>query len=142
MKIDEERRREWLRALRKWKYGIKVRAKLGVLKPICEEVARDRSLSSVWTMPDWNTEPWLTLLYESIRDEQFSPRILRAFAESAEVTFLAKLQQPTPERIVEGVDRICKTYSRRLRDKFGVFIWDHHGQAEETEEEVPPTGSP
>jgi len=122
MKIDEERRREWLRALRKWKYGIKVRAKLGVLQPICEEVSRDRQGSSSWTMPDWDCDRWITLLYTCIRDEQFTPEILRAFAESAEVTFLSKFSQPTPEGIIEVVDRICKTHSRKLRQKFGVFI--------------------
>lgn len=122
MRVDEERRREWLRALRKWKYGIKVRAKLGVLQPICEAVSRDRQGSSSWTMPDWSCDRWITLLYTCIRDEQFTPEILRAFAESAEVTFFNKLSQPTPERMVEGIDRICKTHSRKLRQKFGVFI--------------------
>lgn len=119
--IDEDKRREWLRALRRFKYGIKVRAKLGVLQTICEQVAAERKGKQRWDAPQWEHDRWVTLLYTCIKDNQFPPELLIGFTKTAEVTFLNPRKQPTVEGTIEAVNEVCKQNSRALRQKFGVF---------------------
>jgi hypothetical protein len=121
-RIDEDKRREWLRALRRFKYGIKVRAKLGVLQTICEQVAAERKGKQRWDAPQWDHDRWVTLLYTCIKDNQFPPELLVGFVKTAEVTFLNPRKQPTVEGTVEVVNEICREQSKPLRQKFGVFL--------------------
>jgi hypothetical protein len=120
--IDDDKRREWLRALRRFKYGIKVRAKLGVLQTICEQVGAERKGKRGWDAPQWQHDRWVTLLYTCIKDNQFPPELLIGFAKTAEVTFMASKTQPTVISMLAVVDALCKMYSKELRQKFGVFI--------------------
>lgn len=122
MRVDEIKQREWLRALRRFKYGIKVRAKLGVIRTICEQVATERSSARHWDKPEWDDDRWVSLLYTCIRDNQFPPELLTGFVKTAEVTFLSPLQQPTVKGTLIVVDDICRGHSKALRQKFGVFI--------------------
>lgn len=121
-RIDEAKRKFWLRSLRRFKYGIKVRAKLGVLQTICEQVGAERKGKRGWDAPQWQHDRWITLLYTCIKDNQFPPELLIGFAKTAEVTFMASRVQPTVDATLDVVDDLCKTYSKELRQKFGVFI--------------------
>lgn len=121
-RIDEDKRREWLRALRRFKYGIKVRAKLGVLRAICEQVAAQRKGKQVWDAPQWEHDRWVTLLYTCIKNNEFPPQLLEGFVKSAEVTFLNFHRQPTVQHTVSVVNQICREQSKALRQKFGVFL--------------------
>lgn len=123
--IDDEKRREWLRALRRFKDGIKVRAKLGVLQTICEQVAAERKGKPKWDAPRWEHELWVTFLYTCIKNNEFPSKLLRGFVKTAEVTFFNQHIQPTVEGTVDAVDIICRQQSKRLREKFGVFIGTH-----------------
>lgn len=121
-RIDEDKRREWLRALRRFKYGIKVRAKLGVLHTFCEQVAEERQGKRQWDAPEWGHLRWVTLLYTCIKNNEFPPELLIAFAKTAEVTFLNPKKQPTTGGMVTAVNYVCREQSIALRRKFGVFI--------------------
>lgn len=121
-RIDEDKRREWLRALRRFKYGIKVRAKLGVLQTICEQVAAERKGKQVWDAPQWEHDRWVTLLYTCIKDNTFPPELLVGFVKTAEVTFMSPRKQPTVEGAVDAVNEVCRAQSKALRCKFGVFL--------------------
>jgi hypothetical protein len=96
-RIDDDKRREWLRALRRFKYGIKVRAKLGVLQTICEQVAAQRKGKQRMGCTSMGAYRWVTLLYTCIKDNQFPPELLEGFVKTAEVTFLNPRKQPTVE---------------------------------------------
>jgi len=125
-RIDEDKRREWLRALRRFKYGIKVRAKLGVIQIICEQVAAQRRGTQQWGAPRWDApqwehDRWVTLLYTCIKQEEFPPELLEGFVKTAEVTFLAPRRQPTVQNTLDAVNYVCKLLSVELRRKFGVF---------------------
>jgi hypothetical protein len=122
MTVDKARRLEWLRALRRFKYGVKVRAKLGVLDTICQQVAAKRRGTQVWDMPQWEHDRWITLLYTSIRDNEFPPELLSGFAQTAEVTFMSPEQQPTVANVLIAVDGVLAARSVQLRTKFGVFV--------------------
>lgn len=121
-RIDEDKRREWLRALRRFKYGIKVRAKLGILQTICEQVAAQRKGKQQWDAPQWEHDRWVTFLYTCIRDNQHPPELLEAFVKTAEVTFLVSNKQPTVDKTIDAMNEVCKQLSRPLRTKFGVFM--------------------
>ena len=121
-RIDEDKRREWLRALRRFKYGIKVRAKLGVLQTICEQVAAERKGKQVWDAPQWEHDRWVTFLYTCIKDNTYPPELLTAFVKTAEVTFMTTHKQPKVEKVLDAVNDVCKQNSRALRHKFGVFM--------------------
>jgi hypothetical protein len=121
MEVDEVRRRQWLRALRSFKQGIKLRAKMGVLQTLCEQVAKERRKQQFWDAPQWEHEEWVVVLYEAIRDEQFPTELLVGFVKTAEITFLSPRKQPTVEGTIAAVDVVCKRLSVKLRRKFGVL---------------------
>lgn len=120
-RMDVDRQREWRRAVRTWKFGVKVRAKLGVIQALCDEVAMDRSHGATWVAPDWEHPLWVEQLFEAIRDNRHPRELLKGFAESAEVSFFTMGKAPKPEYVIEAVDKVYKQLSRRLRVKFGVF---------------------
>ena len=137
LRIDEEKRREWLRALRRFKYGIKVRAKLGVLQTICEQVHTQRKGKQQWDAPQWEHDRRVTFLYTCIRDNEFPPELLEVFVKTAEGTFLTRNRQPTVDKVLDAVNQVCKQNSRALRHKFGVFVRGDNGYYEEAAQEVP-----
>lgn len=123
--INPAERLHWLRCLRRFKYGMKARAKLGVLDAICQQVAVSRRGQTTWSAPDWDDDKWIAFLYTCIRDNQYPTKILTAFAQSAEVTFFNSKRQPTVSEVIQAVDEICKQLSIPLRNKFGVFGEQH-----------------
>lgn len=136
-RIDEHNRRVWLRALRRFKYGMRVRAKVGVLQTYCEQVAVSRKGKSQWDAPQWEHDRWVTFLYTCIKDNWFPEELLIAFVKTAEVTFFTRNKQPSVDKVLDAVDLVCKQLSRALRQKFGVFVRGDDGQHEEATEEVP-----
>jgi len=121
MIINEAKRLEWLRALRRFKNGIKLLAKLGALQTYCEQVAAQRREKNEWDRPQWDSEEWIELLYNAIKNEEYPPVLLEGFAKTAEITFLASSPQPTVEKTLAAVDEVCKRLSKPLRKKFGVI---------------------
>jgi hypothetical protein len=121
-RIDDDKRREWLRALRRFKYGIKARARLGILQTICEQVSAERKGKHGWDAPHWEHERWVTFLYTCIKNNEFPPELLKGFVKSAEVTFLNSNRAPTVQHTVDVVNQICREQSKALRHKFGVFL--------------------
>ena len=122
MKVDVERRRVWLSSLRKFKRGVKIRAKLGVIEHICQQVATERKGQQTWDAPQWEHDRWITLLYTSIRDDEYPTELLVGFVKTAEVSFFNPKMQPTVVSTLNAVDYVCKQLSKQLRSKFGVFI--------------------
>lgn len=125
MTIDAAKRREWLRALRLFKYGIKARAKLGVFDAIAQRVAEERKGRTRWDAPDWDDTRWIDLLHESIRDNAFPDELLRGFVRTAEVTFYSQTMQPTRAAMAKAIDQILRHSSTLLRHRFGVFVHDN-----------------
>lgn len=125
MNIDATKRKVWLRALRRFKYGIKVRTKMGVFDAIAQSVAEERRGRTRWDAPDWDDTRWIDLLYESIRDNAFPDALLRGFVRTAEVTFYSQTMQPTRAAVAKAIDQILRHSSTLLRHRFGVFVHDN-----------------
>lgn len=124
MKVNEEKQREWQRALRRFKKGVRLRAKLGLIETLCKQVAQERKRQTKWLAPEWDDDRWLTALYVSIRDNRYPIELLKGFVETAEITFFSPVNQPTVEAVLAAVDDVCRRYSKDLRRKFGVFEED------------------
>lgn len=124
IKIDNDKRKEWLRALRKFKQGIQVRSKLGVLTGYAQQVAAERKGLSRWNQPNWDDINWITLLSTSIRDDTYPPKLLIGFVQTAEVTFMNARKQPSLEKILAAVNKVCTKSSKHLRWSFGVFYME------------------
>lgn len=119
--VDSDKRKEWLRSLKKFKLAVKVRARMGVLESLIQQVERERQGVSRydWEQPDWNAEVWQDTLYNSLKDSDCSTELLKGFIKSVSRGYYQ--QSITVDEVINEVDRIFTTYSLDLRRKFGVF---------------------
>lgn len=114
-------RLEWLRSVRQYKQGIKVRAKLGVLDTVATEVVQERSSQNRfnWKQPDWFSDHWIDTFSNALKTQDFSLDMLKAFAQTADVSYWNR--RVTGQDVVETVDKLIKDLSIHLRIRFGVF---------------------
>ena len=115
-----EVRRVWLRALREFKKGIKVRARLNVFDGVSDIVQKEGG-HGYYDRPDWSHDEHSTLLFESIRDNNFPKELLFNINKSYRPEHSWTWERPSPADISNTVNRICNTYSVELRRQFGVF---------------------
>lgn len=120
IRADPEKRREWLRALRAFKKGMLVRAKMGVLDSICQQVVAESAVVTIWKKPDWDHDIWVSMLYTAIKDKQFPTELLRGFAQSASLN--SRNFRTDKVATLAAMEDVCTHLSLRLRQKFGVFV--------------------
>lgn len=119
--VNSDKRVEWLRKSKKFKVGMRLRRKLGVLDTICQQVAQSRTSDrSTWQEPDWGHDKWMNLLYTSVNENQYPTELIEGFVKSSQVSFW-KRETPTPEATLTAMESVFKNYSLRLRRMFGVF---------------------
>jgi hypothetical protein len=116
---NAKERKVWLSSLRKFKYGIKARCRVGVFEPIAKELGKDHAKQ----IPDWSHSTWQDLLYTSIKQTEFPIELIRGItAHAIHNRSWYKRNDPfANEDIIEAVNDICTTYSIDLRKRFGVF---------------------
>jgi len=118
-KVDTDRRRVWLAALRAWKLRLKAAARVGAFDAL---ITAEKANPTHWAdRPRWHTPEGLDILYKAIKDGDLSTELLQLFVASLTPSW----RTPTSREIYEGVDRLTKTYSVELRERFGVF---HKGE--------------
>lgn len=114
--VNVDTRKLWLGALRKFKRGMKLRAKLGAFDKYIAEVTANRNKRE---RPDWDNAEWIKLLTNAIRDHDFSEQLLKGMVQTAHTkSWRANV---TPQSVLEAVDSTCNSYSVQLRREFGVF---------------------
>jgi len=104
-----------------FKRGLKVRAKLGVLDTICQDVMAERKLTKTrydWVQPDWSNEKWIDLLFNSIKNNQHPTELLQGFVQSVRTYHYTTINKETT---LHAADSVCAELSVQLRRKFGVF---------------------
>jgi hypothetical protein len=119
--VDQENKLTWLRQLRKFKSAVKVRARMGVLESLIQQVDKERVgvTRYNWEQPDWNSDAWQDMLYTSLRDSECPTDLLKGIIKSVSRGYYQ--QSITVKEVVAEADRLCNTYSLDLRRKFGVF---------------------
>lgn len=121
MPVNQDNKLEWLRKLRTFKKAVKVRARMGVVESLIKQVAHERKgiHKYQWEMPDWDSDAWQELLYTSLKTEECSSDMLKAFIKSASVGYWR--DTVTINDVMNTVDSVFNTYSLELRRRFGVF---------------------
>ena len=109
-RINKDKRVEWLRALRTFKRGIKVRAKLGVF----DKYISERDFTSAYT--NWSLSQNLDHLYNAILHNTFDEEMMKLF-----VLTTPRWGATKPAYVVEHIDSVLNDNSVLLREKFGVF---------------------
>ena len=132
--VNKDNKLEWLRALRKFKTAVKIRARMGVLESLIQQVDNERKGQSRydWEQPDWNTDKWQDVLYTSIKNSECSTELLKGFIKSVRRGYYH--QTTNVNEVINEVDKICTTYSIELRRRFGVF---NEMSDMQSEDEVP-----
>lgn len=117
--VNPSQRKVWLGALRKFKYGMKARARVGSLSPM---IQAELGVRNNRMTPDWSDPMWSELLYTSIKNTDYPMELLRGFVAHA-VHNNWWLHKGSMESIsvIDAVDEVCNTYSIDLRRRFGVF---------------------
>lgn len=135
-RVDPDARREWLRALRRFKANLRLRAKMGVFDGIQRELDTPRNgLPKQFNgrAPDWGSEKWMNLLHTSIRDGQYSKELLAGLLLTmpSVVWRMNSKARPMTEKVKQTIDYIINSNSVELRARFGVFS-DEVTSSEET----------
>lgn len=126
--IDTEKRRVWLRMLKRFKRGLKARAKIGALQQHAkriyeehEELARKGQSRWQWQLPSFQSGKYYRMLKHALETNEFSPEFLDAFVRSATPNTYGNTIA-TDAIILQHVDTVMNELSYHLRKEFGVFI--------------------
>lgn len=114
--VDESARTEWLRALKQFKRGIKLRAKMNVFDSYLANRVHEHKF------PNWGDKKWVSALTNAIRNQDFNETIMRGIADTTPYGDYWRRHKPlTGKDVVETVDALLKDKSLELRKEFGVF---------------------
>lgn len=126
--IDKEKRLVWLRMLRRFKRGLKARAKVGALQQHAKRIydkhadmERKGQHRWQWQMPNWRSAKYYAMLKEAMESNDFTPEFLEAFVESATPNTYGNTLA-TDAHILQHVDTVMNDLSYQLRKDFGVFV--------------------
>lgn len=126
--VDPEKRRIWLRMLKRFKRGLKARAKVGALQQHAKriydkhaELERKGQHRWQWQMPNWKSEKYYAMLKEAMQSNEYTPEFLEAFVESATPNTYGNTIA-TDAHILQHVDTLMNDLSYALRKDFGVFV--------------------
>jgi hypothetical protein len=120
--VDEARRTEWLRAIRKFKRAIKTRAKVGAIDGLISRMAQQDLFNKIRKeKPDWAAQGWVDKLYDAIVDPtKIDNELLQGVALTCVTGWWVKTP-PTTQSFLETLDNICTNMSVVLRKKFGAL---------------------
>jgi hypothetical protein len=117
--IIPEKRAEWLRDLKRFKRGMKSRAKVGALQGFVDEAKRLRAKSAGhWAFQrdnsiDWKAPACAKMIVACMQADEYPPELLQAFVtDHLCVGFVT---------LTEHIDEVCKQNSVQFRAAYGVF---------------------
>jgi hypothetical protein len=118
--VVSDKRVEWLRASKKFKMGIRTKAKMGIIEGIIDQIHQERANNPKgnWTRPDWFSEYWSEKLYTAVKNNDTSISTIKLIAESA---FFYSYRRMTTQDVLDSMETIFREQSLELRRRFGVF---------------------
>lgn len=127
--IDTEKRKVWLRLLKRFKRGMKARAKIGALQPIAKrvfeenkEAERNGQRIHYWQgVFDWNKPKLYAMMKHALDTNEFSAEFLYQFVKSATPNTWS-ITMATDQHILKHIDTVMNDLSYKLRKDYGVFI--------------------
>jgi len=118
-----EERKQWRRALAKFKKGIKARVRVHAFDGIIDKMWAERQAQSNrwdWRQPDWASKQWLDLLEHCIRHNEFPQELLMGLAQTTPNGYYRSVK-PDGQDVLQALDHVCNNQSIALRQRFGVF---------------------
>lgn len=121
--VQPEQRKVWLRKLKKFKYNIKLRCKIGVMQAILDKVSKEFSKNVVYKCPHWESKEWTDKLYEAINNEDLPMEVMEGIMQTVYMYKIRYGYDPAyiMHHIIEITDNILNNASIELRTRFGVF---------------------
>lgn len=128
-RVNTDARRQWLRALRKFRSGVTLRVRMGVFDAIQNEFNSNGTSRNYGTgklfvsrAPNWTDPQWMDLLYTSIRDSQYPKELLAGILLTMPTVIWSHWHTLTQqEKVKRTIDHIINSNSIELRTRFGVF---------------------
>ena len=121
--IIPEKRKQWLRDVKRFKKGLKIRAKLGAFESIIRTVEAERPSGSDWEyigkLPKWDSPDVTEHVLEGMRTEEYPQDLLKLLVQTANTGF--NRDNTTNKDILENVDYVFNTHSLHYRKAYGVF---------------------
>jgi len=118
--INTDKRKVWLSALRKFKYGMKARIRIGAFDPLIQ--SQKNLPRNNQSCPDWSDPTWQELLYNSIKNNDFPMELLNGItAHAVHDRWYYHRGNVKAADILTAMDEVCNTHSVDLRKRFGVF---------------------
>lgn len=123
-RVIPEKRKQWLRDVKRFKKGLKIRAKMGALQGYIRTVEKAKTdMGSVWkyneTVPRWDDPEITQHVLECIRTEEYPPDLLKLLVQT---TVLERGQREiTDQLVLANVDSVFDKHSLHYRKAYGVF---------------------
>ena len=121
--IIPEKRKQWLRDVKRFKKGLKIRAKLGAFEGIIRTVDAERPTDSHWkydtSVPKWDSPDITELVLECMRTEEYPHELLKLLAQTANLGW--GRGETTSKQVMENIDYVFDTHSLHYRKAYGVF---------------------
>ena len=119
-RVDNEARKEWLKLLRAFKNGIKVRIKVGVMDGVAAQLSKGHKFDARY--PDWDSDEWRDMLYQSICEGKYPTELMAGFVLTAHRYRWRQYEPPSHSVMTNAVETLLKRMDIPLRKKFGVFV--------------------
>lgn len=121
VEIPEERKK-WRRALGAFKKGIKARVRVHAFDGIIDKMWSERNTQDRWDwqQPKWDSNQWLDMLEDCIRQNKFPPELLMGLAQTTTDGYYMT-SKPEGGHILKALEHVCNGQSIALRRRFGVF---------------------
>ncbi len=118
-------RKQWLRDVKRFKKGLKARAKVGALQGYIEEVTEERKANNFgnWrytqSLPKWDSPEITQQVLECLRTETYPPSLLKLLVQTTALDW--NQTKPTDSMVLANVDTVFNSNSVHYRSSYGVF---------------------
>lgn len=123
--IIPEAKSAWFKDLRRYKRGLKSRAKVGALRGYIEEENKLRTEKVVnyyhqrHFLNPWGAEKTVEQFVACIKMDKYPPDVLKGFVASSRLSW--GLRPTTEQHVLENIDDVFRRNSVLLRKAYGVF---------------------
>jgi hypothetical protein len=123
--VIPEMRKQWLRDVKRFKKGLKIRAKMGALQGFIRIVATERANAATsWTynatIPKWEHPDVTQQVLECLRTEEYTPEILKLLVQTVRTGWRSG-PEITDQMVLDHVDLVFDQHSLHFRKAYGVF---------------------
>lgn len=117
-----EKRKVWLRKIKAFNKALQVRAKIGVLDRIVEQVQAERDANPrQWEAPNWDSPEWFAVWTKAIDTGEIPIPFLKGLVQTTRYGWRNTTTQHRVKETLNVAKQLQRTYSRDLRRHFGVF---------------------